>query len=283
MDTFWFLRGFDESRQNALEVLSLHFEDSMSLLNRRIVSLRANTPEGSEERTSLAGPGNVIMAEIFTTVTTLASFSRDWSGNVSVAPIAIPTPMIEKEVPWKNLLQVMRQICRTSRDKGVPLYFDMILIPPYNFRFTTYVGQRGKLHSEIINSENPDFILNGFSANYNVANTGYSGGAGRGASRKLGFAQQPIEGTFGIFERYKSTNVSNQAALDDEAAELVSATAGKVSLTGMLLGELSDRFSWGDRVVIRHRNYEVECEIATVRSTLQNKVFERESIVRSIE
>jgi hypothetical protein len=159
----------------------------------------------------------------------------------------------------------------------------MIHVPPYNFRFTTFVGQRGKKHTEGINSANPLFILESFSANYNVPNTGYVGGSGRGSSRKLGFAQQEIDGTFGIYERFKSTNVSSQDILDDEASELVNGSSGRVALSGKLLGDLSDTFSWGDRLTVQHRDFIVECEIASVRSTLQNKTLERDIIVKSIE
>jgi hypothetical protein len=283
LETFWFLRGFNESRRNDLEVLTLEFEDAISLLNRRIVSLKANNPDGSEPRTELSGPGNVIMAEIFETVTSLASFSRNWSANVSVAPIAVPSPTVEKDVPWKVLLQVLQQICRTSRDKGTPLYFDMIHVPPYSFRFTTYVGQRARARSEPINSKNPLFILDNFSADYNVPNTGYVGGAGRGDSRRLGFAQQPVVGTFGIFERFKSTNVSSQPALDDEARSLVNGASGKFTLSGKLLGDLANRYNWGDRVTVTHRNFLIDCEISTIRSTITNKVLERDIRVKSIE
>ncbi len=282
LDTFWFLRGFSESRQNDQEILSLKFEDSMTLLNRRIVSLKANSPEGSETRTELSGPGNTIMAEIFRTVTGLNGNGRNWSNNVSVAPIAEPAPIIEKEVPWKVLLQVMQQIARSSLDKGTPLYFDMIPKPPYTFEFTTYIGQRGRNHTEIINTENPSFLLDSFSTDYNVPNTGYVGGAGKGANRKLGFAQAEVDGIFGIFERFKSTNVTKQTILDDEASELVNGASGKVALTGKLVGDLANRFGWGDRVTVQHRDFLVDCEIASVRTSLSSQVFDRDITVRSL-
>ena len=86
LDTFWFLRGFNESLIDKRETLTLNFEDANSLLARRIVSLPADSPQGSEPRTRLDAPANLAMRDLVQDIVSIPTNGRDWSNNITFAP-----------------------------------------------------------------------------------------------------------------------------------------------------------------------------------------------------
>lgn len=286
LDTFWFLRGFDESRAGKAESITLLFEDTISLLNRRIVSLPADDPRGSEPRTRLSGAGNRAMADLVEDVINLTSFNRYWADNLLIGPVISPSPPISMEVPYQNLLRACQKITRASLDKGTPLFFDILYSPQYNFTFQTFTGQRGALHSETIHTNHPSFVLDSFSVSYNVPNTGYVGGSGKGEGRKVAVIQDEsaANSTFGAYEVFKSTNLNDFDALEDEAREIVNSASGKVTLSGKLLGDLSTKYGWGDRVNVSHRGIVVECVISSVSTSYSKDTdIDRNVTIRSLE
>jgi hypothetical protein len=286
MDTFWFLRKINENGENKL--FRLEFEDTFGLLRRRLNAYKRDKPRGSQPKSYLNGftaEETIIM--IKNNYSDLASPERQVS-QITYGPVTGVTPQIKKEMSFKNLSSTLQQINRTAKDKGTPVYFDLLAKPSLNginFEFNVFINQRGRnFTDETVRTDNQFFQLIDFNIDYNIATTAYVGGTGSGQDQVIGFADttRANSGTFTRLETYKTVQSSDIDVLNDEARELVS-EGGKVKLIGQLLGDLGDKFGLGDRLLVQHRNYLVECEIATERWEYRDKVLSKIVNVKSLE
>lgn len=291
VDTYWFLWGAVETGgANEEEGLLLRFHDANSLLEDRIVAYRHDTPRTSSPQAYLNEATNQALVRVFReNLGDRAAPGRNLSAVISVGPAVSPAPQIQKDIPWKTVLATMQEICRTSRNKGTPLYFDMVARPGrggINFEFETYTGQRGqdKRNLGIIRSSDPLFDLDSFEIDYKSSyNVAYVGGSGRGRDRLVEVVTHPrsTRTRFARREVFKSVQSANVNVLRDEGHNLVNNTAGIYSLSGKLLGDLGDRYGFGDRLTIQHRNLVLDCEISAVAGSWDSQQYIDQTVVRS--
>lgn len=291
-NTYWFLVGFRETGGlNQEESLLLRFEDSMSLLRDRIIAYRHDTPRGTSPQAYFNERANDAIVRIFReNLGDLAIGDRNLTPRVTFVPASTPTPQINKDAPWKNVLSVMQEIARASRDKNVPLYFDVI--PRFDgrnvtFSFQTFSPQRGndRRNAGIIRSTDPLVALEYFDGDFRVPNVAYVGGSGRGRERLVRTIehQRARRSFFARREAFKSVQSSNPQVLDDEGHTIVNDTAGIYTLSAELLDELGDQFEFGDRLTVEHRGLVFDAEVSNIAGEWQNQTHTDRTIIRSRE
>lgn len=288
MQTAWFIELFTEFHANKEVVYRYTMKDTLDLLKRRVNAYPADDPEGTSPQSIIDSAGNIAMRDIINNNYGGTAEPARRIPQLTVAPITNISPFIEKEIAYKNILSVFQQIARTSADKGTRLFFDIVAIPTntgLQFEFRTYINQRGsdKRGQELIETTNNLFSLNAFVIDYDIPSVAYVGGSGKGQDRLIGFAdtRRATSGVFSRREIFKTEQSAIQQVLDDEASELVSDT-GTFRLDGTLLGELADRYQFGDVLTVHHKNLAIDVEIASVRNTWRNQEYEKKVIVKSI-
>lgn len=291
LETAWFLTRLNEIPLNdgRSSYYQMIFEDSMHLFDNRIIPFRANFPRGSEPRTRIKTIATRAMEQVYDVALGLqAGADRVLEPEVTnKSAITAVAPVISKEIPWKRALTTLKQIAKSSRDQGTPIYFDLLARisgGSISFLFQTYANQRGHDYtSQIITSDDPLFILNEFSYNFKTPNVAYVGGSGRGETRVVGTKTHPNTLSIERYEIFRSAQSSNQDLLEDEASHLINNTSGRVTLSGKLLGNLAERYGFGDRMTLQHHDLLVPSEISSVMYTLENEYLKRDVIARSTE
>ena len=284
IQTPWLLRLVNESNNDKAESLRLTFKDGLDILKRRI-----NPYNSDDIRSNINAPGNIAMNQIVANNYGITAEPDRRVNELIVRGVQLPSPVIEKQIAYKNIFSSLQQIARTSRELGTRLFFDILVRPNQNsleFEFVTFVNQRGSNVSnrQLLTTEHHFVNMNSFIIDYDVPNVAYVGGEGRGRERLVGNAvsTRANNGPFSRIEIFKTEQSADLQVLDDEARELVS-DAGVYRLDCTLLGDLATSYNFGDILEIQHRDVIVESEIHSVRVDIEAQQIERKLILKSTE
>lgn len=288
LETYWFLLKLVETRNEDEEMYTMTFGDSMTLLDRRIVPYLSDPSKTGQSRTFMIGQAAVEMARIVSNAMGPLATPEFKIDQFSVAPVGFASPTLRKSVAFRRIMNVLTQSAGTSKYNGVPLYFDVIATPRSDgvaFTFRLYKDLRGAdFRDEIIRTTDPLFRLESFELNRDLPNDAIVSGAGRETDRLLGRATAP-EATTSDFSRNQTFKFSvsrDSRVLQSEAEQLVSDAGGSVKIKAQLLGDLANKYSFGDRLIIEHRNIRVDCIVSSIRSEVREQEFKRNITLTSI-
>lgn len=187
---------------------------------------------------------------------------------------------ITKEFAWRNVLSVLQEIADQAFENGVYLVFDVKRDAVGEFRFRTFIGQRGQDHG--ITSDDPRLVGRQYG---NLAqarfgefhsqerNSALVGGQGEGEER--------ITASVDVDEFIKASKWNRREifvdARDFELTDSLEAE-GKAALIEyrprrVLEGTLKDtpgmrfrvHYNWGDIVAVEAFGYHLDCHVTAVR------------------
>ena len=178
---------------------------------------------------------------------------------------------VTKSFSRQQVLSTIQNLVDQSRNAGTWITFDTVYEGSLPFIFKTYTNQRGNdLRDTITLSVEAKTLSNPrLKFNYVDAKTAaYMGGKGRDEARLVGTAvsdsatNTPFSRREIVSENFQ---VATEAALDNEARELLNKNRPKRTLTGKIAskkGLLYGRdWNFGDRVKATYKGYTFDCRI----------------------
>lgn len=261
-----------------------------NLLDRRIIAYAA----GSDFSTKTAGPADDTI-KTFVNQNMLAGIvgaSRD--GVETYADVSAYLTKqanlslgasIAKSGARRNLLDVCTDLAQASTTAGTYLTFEVIAPTENTLELRTYATQRGV--DRRASTANPVILsqLRGNLTNAHLvidyteaANFIVAGGQGEQTERLIGTAFDSVRASvspFGRRERFRdATNVSAQAAVDDEADTLLRASRPLILFTGELVETPALTrgidFDLGDIVTGEQGNQQYDVRLDLIRETINS-------------
>lgn len=142
LDTFWFVQEATEVQDSGgQEYLEVRAEDSIGLLNRRVVPY-----EETDSQSDKTGPaGNLMKAFVRENFGALATdTARNLSTYMTVAADVGDGPTIDVAVKRPTILAALQEVSNTAAQQGSYISFDVICDPNTGqMQFRTYPNQRG--------------------------------------------------------------------------------------------------------------------------------------------
>lgn len=182
----------------------------------------------------------------------------------TVRSAAGTAPVVTKSMSYRALLDVMKEVCASSRAAGTEVYFAMVPTGDSTFDFRTYLGQPGSDRTssgpffglEYKNLSRPHLVENASSE----INFGYGLGQGQGPNRRVKTAEDTTRSLRSVFGRREGTvNASNETTdngVTAVAQSLITASRPLSSFTGKLLSLQGCVFGkdwfFGDRLKISY-------------------------------
>jgi hypothetical protein len=138
-------RSIKFSRPEAGDLVTVGFEDGMSLLASRIVAYRTGTT-----KTIKSGPADNVMKALVreNLGASVTAVRRDLSGYGLVVEADVSQgPTIDMTFPWENILDALGEAAALALGAGTPTYFDMeprvVSNTQLAWTFRTFVGAMG--------------------------------------------------------------------------------------------------------------------------------------------
>ena len=268
--------------------IELIFDCSNTYIDRREIAYAAETAQTN--RTEFADD---MLRNIFKqNAGTSAIAARDLSAFIALQAAHSAAPSISKAFAWRNMLDVMRDICQESFDDGTYLVFDIVCTGGTDFEFRTYTGQRGVDHG--LDSGNNKIVLREQTGELNnlrwgkiwsdSKNYAYAGGQGQSTARTI--AEQSIPNHINrsrgnrreIFTN-ASRNPSSAAFLNSEAKALLAENRARLIVDA----ELQDRpgfvygldYKFGDKMVLETEYFSLDVRLDTISVEY---IFNQESV-----
>lgn len=166
--------------------------DANDLLRRRIIAYYAQSAQAAKSATVA---DNMLKDFIQENLSSTASdYASSTSRGLAAGTLAVQAdlslaPAVSKNCAWRNLYDVLREVCNNSRTSGTYLAFDIIVKPGLGLEFRTYIGQRGidrrSGTNALILSEAAGTLINAtLQMDYSqVCTTIYAGGRGEESAR----------------------------------------------------------------------------------------------------
>lgn len=272
--------------QGGQDLIILSGGDQLVLLDRRIVAYKA----GATYASGTDNADDLLKEIVNRNFTSNASDAdRSWTANgLTIAADASAAPSMTVSFAYRNVLDLLQDICAASAAAGTELYFD--LVPSVqadntlSFIFTTYTGQPGADHTgndlvvfskEWGNLEAPE-IEQDYTEFRSVA---YGGGQGEGASRYL--VEKEDTGLSGLSTWARAEmfvdvrNESAGAAVDSRTLAKLQEMRPRLRFSGYLLDTPAARYgiawSFGDRVVSEYRGLSFDGLVNAISFSVDNE------------
>lgn len=268
------------------------------LLSRRVVAYNAGAAEAEQ-----VDYADDMLKEIFdhNLGGDATDTDRQWDGiGLSSMTQSGAGPEINKAFSRRNVLEVMQEICETSRQQGTDLYFD--IKPGWDNSgyltgmFTTYTGQPGRDRSA--DSGYPVFFgtqygnLEGGLLEYDYSTeitVAYSGGQGERENRTVEEREDTSRSGVSAWNRREgfkdARNQNTTAGVQDDGDAYLAENRPKIRFTGALIDTPQARYGvdwdFGDRVACEFAGKQFEAVIKAVTQTIDGTG--KESIDARIE
>ncbi len=271
----WFLGLWREKEDNGKKYLRLRCLDCNTIIDRRIVYYRPETPQS--EINNLPAD-NAIKRILRENLGVNASNIRDWSHLVQIDADTNSAPPISLSAfAYNKVLPLLDKICDLSyTENDTYLTFDTRWHPDAKkYRITTYVNQMGANRGSSGNNtlyftpalqETHDFgglnyasiEMNGIDRRTAV----YCGGRDTGEDRLIAeaFDQEEIDRSpFGLWEDWEDARmVGTEDNVQNEANVRLEKWKKKIAVNGHMSGAFTRffgrEFNWGDIVAFKFRN-----------------------------
>lgn len=272
-NTTWFVTGWEYDFDT--DITTIHGQDAIALLKKRIVAWRGNTAQATKtvENGGLAAPAdNMVRAFVRENIGYLA-YPNEFDPTGGYRPMpgfaveddVLPDgmfPITEKDAPFRNLYDVVREICDEQTNANRAMLFDVVPSDDgiFTFRiFDTWLGiDRSKVLTFGPTSGN---MLNAMiEVDWtDTVNAVYVGGAGEDESRAVApiLAQSLFNGQGRTpYERSEAfvdmRDTEADSELEREGAAFLAANRAKLSASGTIADTpdlvYGRDYFYGDRV-----------------------------------
>lgn len=269
-NTVWFVTGWEYDFDT--DITTIHGQDAIGLLKKRIVAWRGNTAQATKtvENGGLAAPADDMARAFVRENVGYAAYPNEFDPTGGYRPMpgfAVEAdvglfPITEKDAPFRNVFDVVREICDEQTTAGRSMLFDVVPAEDgtYTFRiFDTWLGidrsavlTFGPVAENMLNAK--------IEVNWTeTRNAVYVGGAGENESRAVaprlaaslfnGQGRTPYERSEAFVDMRDTTEDSQ---LEKEGDAFLAANRVKLSASGTIADTPSAvygrDFFYGDRV-----------------------------------
>jgi hypothetical protein len=299
-DTIWFPSSIVRNYSDG--TWTIHAQDALSLLARRIVAYTSDTPYADKILTEIGLEGDYIYdLDIYDLYFGDASRidnmmrqyvrenfgalqasepERDVSDVVQVEEDRSLAPFGEKEASFQIVLQTLQDLANQSKEDGTPLFFDMVPLPDNTFTFRVWSNYRGADLSDTLQGVtfNPDYgnIAEAeLTWDYEeIGNVVYVLGEGTGISRlHIPIKSSGLMGGGGIRRREFTLSddiIDEDSPYQSMALEALGGKRPKVKFSGRVVdspdGLLFGRdYNFGDKVTVAVDGYQITCFVQAFR------------------
>lgn len=285
-----FLIRYWDITDDQTTIQALHVNE---LLQRRIIDYYAGTSYTTKTATTAdnlikafasqnLGSGIVgadrIGAETQADISTYLSIQANLGAGVS----------LNKSGAWRNLYDLIRDICDASTENSTYLNFDIVATGPSSLELQTFTQQRGvdrraSSGQPLIFSKNRGNLENvHLLLDYREEITFVTGGGqGEGTDRDTATASDDVRMAASPFNRreafHENTNIAkgDLTTLGYECDQEVRAGRPKIGMTGDAVETATCtrgvHYDYGDYVTIEHAGYQFDTRIEVVGVTLNNR------------
>jgi len=291
----YFVRRWIYATSGSKQSIVVYGYDPNILLKWRVVGYDA----GETETNITDYADDMLKAMVTENMLGSAASARDWSAYISAETDLSAAPSITKEIQWRNVLEMCREICDASKEAGTLLWFDMaergVTSGAISFIFRTFTNQPGRDRSSVKdvrvvfdqergNMGNPEYEED-FTEEVTYV---YAGGQGELDGRRMLEAENTARSGISVWGR-KEAFVSATAQTSSDGTEQAAYSVlregmPKRKFTSAVIDIDGSRFgrdwSFGDKVVARYRGNEFDSIITMVNIRVENG---RETISARLE
>ena len=290
-----FMRKFQYSEVNGVDVITVGGPDAIDLLDRRIVAYAAGTAQASKTDYADDMLREIVDQNLESSAT---DSDRDLSGiNFVIGGENSAAASVTKGFAWQKMLPLLQKICEMSRTDGTDLYFDVVPRLVSNteigFTFNTYTDQIGSdltdgnivFGREWGNLENPVYTED-YTREVNVV---YTGGQGEEADREIVEVEDATRSGKSIWNRREAfqdaRNTSATAGVTDAGNQRLAEGKSVVQFTGTLLDSKQTRYGldwkFGDMVTATYLGKQFDGMVRTVQFSVNES--KQESITARLQ
>lgn len=291
----WFVNTITQRIQaNGEQLLELQASDAKELLTRRIVDRYA----GSSISSKTAAIDDMMKALVreqlgaLSTAWYTGAFAtgRDLSAYLTVQADTSLLPSISKSFAWRNVLNVIKDLCDDAAGQGTYAAFDIVRTSPTQMEFRTYRDVRGVYRGAgffngiqtglILSPDNNTLSEPVLTYDYSdEANYVHVGGEGEGSARLTGQSIDPTAVLRSPFARRElfldsRNGSSTTTALTAEAARAIRENRPRISFRGTLVENdfagvrYGRSYRHGDVVGVQWQGLQFDARVSRVRVTV---------------
>lgn len=286
--------------EDNVTILDMTGHDAMTMLGRKIIKYKSGTTQSRK----LVDPIDDMMKEIVDENMGAAAYADDADraipynlGYFQVQADASAGAIVEKAFAYRNVLDVLKELGRLSRQLTPEIFFDVVPVTSKLFEFRTYSNQRGAdrrfsagksafyFSLERGNLEGPSYEFDTFEEK----NVVYVGGQGEGESRDLIERENTDRSELSVWARRemfkdaRNVEYGNTSILNDEGDEALGENEPEKRFVSNFLDAPGSRYGvdwdFGDRVTASYAGIQFDVDIKQVQVTLQDdgseKIFGR--------
>lgn len=273
--TCWFIRRWVKQLKNGVKSIFIYGMSANCLLKRRDIMYAAGS--------SYADKSNyldLMMCEIVDeNFVTPTDTTREMPSFLVDTPALGSGSVAAKSFAWRNVDNVLNDICQLSEQLGLLMYYDVIYnTTAKDFTFKTYTNQRGNdLTGSVIFSDNYgnlDNVTLEYDATEEVTYV-KALGQGEGADRLTKYAQNATRiaiSPFGLMEKAQDARNNNSAnGVQSEADQTLTERKPRQKFSADLIDVgfvFETDYTWGDKVMVYFENVAYECLIESISVTL---------------
>lgn len=191
-ETLYLIQKVRHRNEAGKRVTTVECVDANDLLRGRIIAYYAQSSQAAK---SAIAADNMLKDFIQENLSSTASdYASSTSRGLAAGTLAVQAdltlaPTRSKNCAWRNLYDILREVCNDSRTQGTYLAFDIVVKPGLGLEFRTYTGQRGidrrSGTNAVILSEAAGTLINAeLTMDYTqVCTTIYAGGRGEESAR----------------------------------------------------------------------------------------------------
>lgn len=271
----YFLRAWRFETQGSVERLTLRGSDANDLLRRRVVAYATDTSEGAKSTTEA---DDLIKEVIDENMVSCATTARNWSA-LSVQVDLSDGPSLDKNVGWRQVDNVLRDVSKASYAAGTEVFYDVVESDvgqdSISLQFRTYTGQPGQdltSRGALFSQDRRNLVDPYYEVDYSAeVNYVYGLGQGEGSDRTTQEVSDAGRIAASAWNRCEAIADARNESTDNGTREAARAvlTEGRPRRRagGKVLDTEGVRFGrdwqWGDKVTFKYRE-EFDCIVRAV-------------------
>jgi hypothetical protein len=272
METSWFVTlPTDAQASDGTDTFTVVAQDSMNLLQRRVVDYVAGSSQASKTGTADDNAKAIVTENFVSPTNTLRTMP-----NLTVAANLTAAPVVAKDFAWRNCFDVIKELANSANTSGTYMAFDVIRTDVNSFQFKTFTGARGTDRSTTLTIDPRLGNLGGVKVtqDFSVQKTAIiAGGQGEGVNRAIQRATDPLMGSYGpygwIEYFYDSRNSASNAALLADANAQLRASRAIILFNGVVIDipatQYGVNYFYGDIIKAQKDTLSVLCRLDAVK------------------
>jgi len=288
-ESFYILQDWDLYNESGQHMVRLYALDGNVLLSQRIVA-----SEAGSARAEFEGKADDIMKKIVRNeMGANADTTRQIPG-LTVQSDVGQSIQTTKGCAWQSVLKTCQELANSATEKGTHTSFDVVRTGVNQFKFRTYVGQRGVDHTRTsgdvrLVGENYGNLENAILSTIHSeeVNYVYAGGQGEGEARVIKEVSDPARISNGFpFNRKEyfrdSRHQEEEQGVEDDAYAALNEGKPKTIVTGKIIDtpgmQYGIDYGFGDRLSVEAFGQSIDCHVEQVAMTYDSDNGEQFSI-----